>query len=280
MLLNAGHTLDPTVESVWRIRHGFDQPIILQYLFYLRNLIEGDFGLSYYYSGRPVVELLAPAVRTTIEWQIPALLVAVIGAVGVAIATSVYRKQWLDSATTTLLSIGLSFPEFVIATFLVLVFSIRLRVLPVAGTTTPIHLVLPIVTMAIPLCAALSQVLRSELAEVIQQNYVRTARAKGLTEHRVLMVHALPNAILPFLTVVAIQVGRCIGGAFLIETIYNIPGVGWLVVSSVLQRDYPVVLAVTMVMTFAFVINSLVFDLVSGILDPRVCFVAKEQERL
>jgi ABC-type dipeptide/oligopeptide/nickel transport system permease component len=166
--------------------------------------------------------------------------------------------------------VGFSSPEFVVATVLVSVFALRLRVLPVAGITTPIHFVLPALTMAIPVCAALCQMLRNELTEVLHQDYVRTALAKGLPEWRVLTVHALPNAMLPFLTLVAYQVGRCIGGAFLIETIYNIPGMGRLAVGAVLSRDYPVVLAVTLVMTFAFVITSLLVDMIAWSIDPRI----------
>jgi ABC-type dipeptide/oligopeptide/nickel transport system permease component len=177
---------------------------------------------------------------------------------------------------TWLILIGFSLPEFVVATFLVLVFSLRLHLLPVAGISSPIYMVLPAVTMAIPTCAGMCQVLRSDLVDIMQQDYVRTAWAKGLSGFRVLTVHALPNAIQPFLAIVAFQIGRCIGGAFLIETIYNIPGVGRLAILAITQRDYPVVLAVTTIMTLAFVISSLFVDLLAGVFDPRITSVRLE----
>jgi ABC-type dipeptide/oligopeptide/nickel transport system permease component len=279
-LLAAGRQLDPLIESAWRLRYGFDRPLVMQYLLYIRNLLQGDFGLSYYYSGRPVTELLGSALRTTIQWQIPALVLAIAGALALAVTTCATRKRWMDSAITWLLLTGFSAPEFVVATVLVSTFALRLRVLPVAGVTTPLHFVLPSITMAIPLCAGLCQILRNELVAILQKDYVRTARAKGLSESRILWVHALRNAALPFLAVVAYQVGRCIGGAFLIESIFNIPGVGRLAVSAVLQRDYPVVLAVTTIMTLGFVVNSLLLDLVAGVLDPRIQFAAREAKTL
>ena len=165
---------------------------------------------------------------------------------------------------------GFSTPEFVVATVLVSIFALLLRVLPVAGVNTPLHFVLPTISMALPLCAALTQVLRNELTEIFQKDYMQTARAKGLSALRILTAHALPNAVLPFLVVISYQVGRCIGGAFLIESIFNIPGVGRLAVSAVLERDYPVVLAVTAVMTFGFVASSLAVDLFAGFLYPRI----------
>lgn len=279
-LLASGRHLDPILESAWRLRYGFDKPLVMQYLLYIRNLVHGDFGLSYYYSGRPVAELLGSALRTTIQWQVPALLLAIGGALALAVTTCATRRRWMDSAITWLLLTGFSAPEFVVATVLVSTFALRLRVLPVAGVTTPLHFVLPSITMAIPLCAGLCQVLRSEMIALLQKDYIRTARAKGLSESRILWVHALRNAALPFLAVVAYQVGRCIGGAFLIENIFNIPGVGRLAVSAVFQRDYPVVLAVTTIMTFGFVVNSLLLDLVAGVLDPRIHSAAREAKTL
>ena len=269
-MLAAGRQLDPALEAAWRLRYGFGQPILVQYLIYMHNLLQGDFGLSYYYAGKPVVALIEPALRMTILWQIPALALAIAGAIALAMTTANTRSRWVDSATNWLLLIGFSTPEFVVATVLVSIFALQLHMLPVAGVTTPIHFVLPSICMALPLCASLSQVLRNELTEVFQKDYTRTARAKGLSALRILTAHALPNAALPFLMVVSYQIGRCIGGAFLIESIFNIPGVGRLAVSAVLQRDYPVVLAVTVVMTLALVASSLLVDLLAGFLDPRI----------
>lgn len=275
-LIAAGREIDPAIKAAWTLRYGLDKPVFVQFLYYVRNLFEGDLGFSYYYDGRPVTELLAPALRMTLQWQIPALLLAVAAALLLGVAASASSNRRLQTAVTWLLLVGFSLPEFVVATLLVFIFSLQLHLLPVAGISSPAYLVLPVVTMAIPTCAAMCQVLRSDLLEIMQQDYVRTAWASGLGRFRVLMVHVLPNAIQPFLNMVAFQAGRCIGGAFLIETIYNIPGVGRLAVLAIAQRDYPVVLGVTILMTLAFVISSLLADLMAGMFDPRLSSVRVE----
>lgn len=275
-LITAGREIDPAIRTAWILRYGLDKPVLVQFLYYVRNLFEGDLGFSYYYDGRPVSDLLLPALHMTLQWQIPALLLAVLAALLLGTAAAASSSRRLNSVVTWLLLAGFSLPEFVVATFLVLIFSLRLHLLPVAGISSPIYLVLPIITMAIPTCAGLCQVLRSDLQDIMQRDYVRTAWANGLSRSRVLMVHVLPNAIQPFLNIVAFQAGRCIGGAFLIEAIYNIPGIGRLAVMAVAQRDYPVVLGVTILMTLAFVISSLAADLLAGLLDPRLSSVTLE----
>lgn len=272
-ILGAGRHLDPALEAAWRLRYGLDQPLVVQYLLYLRNLLVGDFGISHTY-GRPVAEFLTPALHMTIQWQIPALLISILGALVLGIATAAREKEWFDSLATWLFLTGISLPEFVVALPLVWLLALTFPVLPVAGTSTPLHFVLPAITIAIPMGATLSQVLGSEIAEVMQQPYVLAARAKGLSGLRLVMIHVLPNALQPFLPVVGFQVGRCVAGAFLIETIYNIPGVGRLAVMAVMQRDYPVVLAVTTLMAVAFVVANLLAELLARAIDPRITCTA------
>lgn len=274
-LLAGGRSLDPALVTAWRLRYGYDQSIVVQYLLYIRNILQGDFGLSYYYDGRPVSELLIPALITTIQWQIPALVIAILSALILGVFTASTHKRRRNSTIEIIFLLGVSLPEFAVAALLISIFSLQLQLLPVAGVSTPKHFILPAATMVIYLSAALSQILRTEMVEVIQQDYVRTARAKGLSRFRVLTVHALPNAILPFLTVVATWIGRAIGGAFLIETIFNIPGVGRLAVQAVMHRDYPVVLAVTTVMSLGFVLSSLMADLLASALNPRAALTSR-----
>lgn len=269
-LIAAGREIDPAIKAAWILRYGLNKPVLVQFLYYVRNLLQGDLGFSYYYDGRPVTDLLAPAIRITLQWQVPALLLATAAALLLGVGISASSSRRLQAIFTWFLLVGFSLPEFVVAALLILILSLRLHLLPVAGISSPIYLVLPVVTMAIPVCAGMCQVLRSDLQEIMQQDYVRTARAGGLGPFRVLMFHALPNAIQPFLNIVAFQAGRCIGGAFLIETIYNIPGVGRLAILAIQQRDYPVILGVTVLMTLAFVISSLLVDLLAGIFDPRL----------
>jgi len=272
-LMSGGRAVDPALVAAWNARYGFDQPIVRQYLIFVRNALEGDFGQSYYYDGRPVSELLLPALATTVQWQIPALFFAIALALSLGVVTASQKNIWFSSIIDLFFMIGISLPEFAIAALLVLIFSLQLQLLPVAGVSSPWYFILPAMTITVSLCAVLAQVLRSELGDELRKDYVRTARAKGLREMRVLTIHAIPNAIQPFLPVVAAQVGRCIGGAFIIETIFNIPGVGRLAIEAVLHRDYPVVLAVTTLMSVAFIVSNLAVDLMAGIFNPRMSLV-------
>jgi ABC-type dipeptide/oligopeptide/nickel transport system permease component len=268
-VIAAERLFDPRLVAAWRAQYGLDQPVLVQYFVYVRNLLSGDLGVSHY-SGRPVAEMLGPALAMTLQWQIPALLLAVVGAVALALATADARRRVANAGVVFLLLIGISLPEFVTATVLVSVFSLRLNLLPVAGVADPVHFVLPVITMAVYQCAALSRVLRGELRSAMHERYTLAARARGISRWDVLTRHALPNAIGPFMTLAGIQLGRAIGGAFLIETIFNIPGVGRVAVQAVLQRDYPVILAVTTVVVAAFALVSLVVDWLYALVDKRV----------
>lgn len=184
--------------------------------------------------------------------------------------SAVRRNTWLDPFAMTFVVVGISLPEFVLATFLVAVFALGLHLLPVAGLDTPIHYILPSVTMAAYPCAVLSRMLRASLLEVLGQQYIVAAHAKGLSEFAVIMHHGMRNAFLPVLTALGIQVGRILGGAFVIETIFNIPGLGRVGMTAILQRDYPVILGTTILLTTAFLLTSLVVDVLYGVLDPRI----------
>jgi ABC-type dipeptide/oligopeptide/nickel transport system permease component len=161
-------------------------------------------------------------------------------------------------------------PSFALATFLIVIFSVQLGLLPVAGLTSPAHFVLPCLAMAAQPCALLARLLRASMLEVIHQEYMITARAKGLKEFWVIVRHGLRNALLPSVTVFGIMVGRIMAGSFLIETIFSIPGLGRIGVQAVVQRDYPVILAITVLLSVAFPLVTLVVDLLYGLLDPRI----------
>jgi ABC-type dipeptide/oligopeptide/nickel transport system permease component len=165
---------------------------------------------------------------------------------------------------------GISLPSFALATFLIVIFSLYFNLLPVAGLTTPAHYILPCLTMAAQPSALLARLLRASMLEVINQEYVTTARAKGLRESAVIVRHALKNALLPTLTVLGIMVGRILAGAFLIETVFSIPGVGRIGVQAVVHRDYPVILGVTILLSVAFLFVTFIVDLLYGFLDPRI----------
>ena len=180
------------------------------------------------------------------------------------------HNSWLDNLTMLVALAGVSAPSFALATFLIVVFSLRLNLLPVAGLDTPAHYILPSLTMAAQPCALLARLLRASMLEVIHQEYMTTARAKGLSELTVIVRHGLKNALLPSVTVLGIMVGRILAGTFLVETIFSIPGLGRIGVQAVIQRDYPVILGITVLLSAGFLIVTFLVDALYGLLDPRI----------
>ena len=177
---------------------------------------------------------------------------------------------WFDTGVMTLVNVGIALPTFWVALLLMLLFSLRLRWLPVVGAGTPAHLVLPAVTLALPTVAVVARLVRSALLEVLGADYVRTARAKGLPDPQVLRRHVLRNAIIPVLTVLGMHLGYLLGGAFIVETIFGWPGLGRLTVQAIFDRDLPVVLGATVTIATIYVILNLLVDLLHAWLDPRV----------
>lgn len=269
-LMAGERNIDERVVEIWRRRYGLDKPLHIQYLLFLRNALQGDLGTSYTYIGKPVTELLAEAIPVTLKWESLGLLLSIVAAVPLGVIAALKQNSWIDNLTMFFALIGVSLPSFALATFLIVGISLRLGWLPVAGLGTPKHYILPALTLAAGPTALLARMIRSSMLETLRQDYVITARAKGLAEYTVIVKHALRNALLPAVTVIGIIIGRIFSGAFLIETIYNIPGLGRVGVTAVLQRDYPVILGTTLLLSVAFLLATLLTDIVYGYLDPRI----------
>ncbi|MCI0475116.1 MAG: ABC transporter permease [Anaerolineales bacterium] len=269
-LMVGDQNVSPQVVRQLQIQYGFDQPLPLQYFYFLRNALVGDFGTSYYYIGKPVMEVIAPGVLVSLQWESIALLIAVTSALALGTISAIKHNTWIDNAIMFFALSGISLPSFALATFFIVIFSLQLNLLPVAGLTTPAHFVLPCVTMAAQPAALLARLLRASMLEVINQEYVTTARAKGLRESVVIVRHALKNALLPTLTVLGIMVGRILAGAFLIETVFSIPGIGRIGVQAVVHRDYPVILGITVMLSVVFLFVTYIVDFLYGLLDPRI----------
>ncbi len=269
-LMAGERNLDPKVIEIWRHRYGLDKPLPIQYLIFLRNALQGDLGTSYFYIGKPVTEMLAEGILVSVKWETVGLLLAIGGALPVGIISALKQNTWIDNLSMLFALAGISLPSFALATFLIVGVSLKLGLLPVAGLSTPKHYILPALTMAAGPMALLARMIRASMLEVIRQDYVVTARAKGLSEYFVIIRHALRNALLPALTIMGVIVGRIFSGTFLIETIFNIPGLGRIGVTAVLQRDYPVILGATLLLSAAFLLATMVTDILYGFLDPRI----------
>jgi ABC-type dipeptide/oligopeptide/nickel transport system permease component len=269
-LMVGDQNLPPEVIANWEARYGLDRPVFVQYVYYIGNALRGDLGTSYHYIGTPVTELLGPAIMVTLRWESVALVFAIALALVLGTISALRHNTWVDTSAMSIALVGVSLPDFALATFLIVLFALRLDWLPVAGNDTPLHYVLPAITLAARPCALLSRLVRASMLDVLNQDYITTARSKGLHERTIIVRHGLRNAMFPVLTVIGILIGRILSGAFIVETIFNIPGIGRLGVTAVLQRDYPVILGSTLSLAFAFLVSTFLVDILYGLLDPRI----------
>lgn len=267
-----GQHSDP--ETVARLRHelGLDRPFFVQYADYVWRALHGDFGESLMYRGRPVGQLIGSRLLVTV--QLNALVLAIGALVGVplGVLSAVRRNTWLDYAIVAGVIAGISLPTFTVAPILQWLFGVRFRVLPTGGWEGVLsrHVILPATVLASGYVAVFVRQTRASMLEVLGQDYVRTARAKGLHEHMVIFGHALRNALIPLFTIFGLMVGGLVSGTFITETVFGIPGIGRLGVESFFARDYPVIMALTLLGAVAYTLANLLVDVSYAFLDPRI----------
>jgi len=264
-----GESARPADRQALREALGLDRPLPEQYLRYLRGLARLDLGQSFQFQ-RPVAELLGERILPTLELTGAALALALALAVPLGVLAARYRGGVLDSGAMGFSLLGISIPNFWLGPLLILVFSLWLGWTPVSGRDGPVSLLLPAITLGTGLAAVLARMVRSSLLEVMEEDYVRTARAKGLSEAAVMWRHALRNAWLPVLTLVGLQLGGLLGGAVITETVFAWPGVGSLLVEAIQNRDYSVVQAGVLLVSLAYVLVNTLTDLVYTLVDPRI----------
>lgn len=258
-------------EQVSEMRHilGLDQPLPVQYVVFVRQALGGDLGSSLFY-GEPTLKVVADHLPATLLLGATSLVLALVIALPVGVLSAVRRDSVWDFAGMGLAIVGQSVPAFWLGLMLVLVFSVFLGWLPSSGFGSPLHLVLPSVTLGAFICALSTRLIRSGLLEVLHEDYVRTARAKGLTERAVLSRHALRNTLIPLVTILGLQLGSLLGGAVITETVFAWPGVGTLIFTAINARDYPLIQASVLLLSLVFVLINLGVDLVYAYLDPRI----------
>ena len=257
-----------TVENI-RQQLGLDQPLWVQYWRYLTGLVQGDLGRSY---------LQKTEVSTLIASRLPASLLLMAGAIfaelllglSMGIVAALRRSTTMDQSLMIVSFIGVSAPQFVVGLLLLYVFAVQLGWFPIGGYGTFSHLVLPSITLGILGSGWYSRMMRSSMIEVLRQDYVRTARAKGLTRLRVIFRHALPNAILPIIAMIGIDIGIFMGGIVVVESVFGWPGIGQLAWQAIQRVDIPIIMGVTLVAAIAIVIGNLLADLISLMVDPRI----------
>lgn len=264
-----GPDASPEALDAFRIRHGLDQPIPVQYIHYLANVVRGDFGDSLN-GGRPALELFLARVGATLELGIAAVVIALLIGIPAGVLAAIKRGSVWDRLAMGGAFIGQSAPNFFIGIVLILLFSLQVNVLPSSGRGEASQLVMPAFTLATGLLATLARMSRSSLLEVINHDYVRTARAKGLSNRSVIVTHTLRNAAIPVVTLLGLWASALIGGAAITETVFAWPGVGRLAVAAVADRDYPVIQLIVIVVAASVVAVNLLVDIAYGLLDPRI----------
>lgn len=262
---------DATAEQIAIVNHnlGLDRPLYVQYLDWLWKVCRGDFGTSFQDS-RPILPDLLSRMPATLELLAAAMFVALLVAIPIGIVSAVKRNSMLDNVGRVFALLGVSMPSFWIGLLLILVFAKNLRWLPSAGRESWTGVIMPAVALGFAMAGILMRMVRSSLLEVLREDYLKTARAKGLSEKVVILKHAMRNAILPVITTIALQVGNLLGGTVVIETVFAWPGIGRFCYMRMLQRDIPTIMGNLMLYAILVCILNIITDLLYALFDPRI----------
>ncbi|WP_455223322.1 nickel ABC transporter permease [Kaarinaea lacus] len=253
------------------LRHalGLDRPILVQWLDYLYHIARFDLGESLH-SKQPIIEILVARIPATLELTLMALLFAILIALPLGIMAALHKNTTWDRSAMTVSLLGVSIPNFLMGPLLILLFSMYLGWLPVSGRDSPGSVILPALTLGTAMAAILSRMVRATLLEVINEDYIRTARAKGLSRFRVILLHAMPNTMLPIITLLGLQLGALLAGAVITEVVFSWPGIGQLTIDAIHTRDYPLVQSCVLLISLSYVLVNIVTDILYSVLDPRI----------
>lgn len=267
--LIAGPEADAQVIALVRQQLGLDQPLHVQFWRYITHVLQGDFGTSMV-SRRPVSEEIASRFLPTLWLTITSMIWAVLFGMAIGIAAAVWRNRWPDRLGMTLAVTGISFPAFALGMLLMQIFSVDLGWLPTVGADSWQHYILPALTLGAAVASVMARFTRSSFVDVLSEDYMRTARAKGVSETWVVLKHGLRNAMIPVVTMMGLQFGFLLGGSIVVEKVFNWPGLGRLLVDSVDMRDYPVIQAEVLLFSLEFILINLVVDVLYAAINPAI----------
>ncbi|MBR0091840.1 MAG: ABC transporter permease [Lachnospiraceae bacterium] len=275
--ISLGESATEEMIEEYHRRYNLDKPIVEQYVLWIRGVLQGDFGKSLLYS-EDVTELLKQKIPVTVSIGLPVVIVSAVFGLLFGVITAVKRGGWIDQVITFIANVGIGSPQFWIAILLIYLFGMQLHWLPIQGYTAPSDgfgdyirmAILPVACLSFRFIATITRQTRSNMLEVINQDYVRTARANGIVEKSVIYRHALKNALIPVITIIGLQVRIVVSGSVVIEKIFNIPGLGSLLMRAITERDYFIVQACVLVISLVTVGCNLIVDLLYGVVDPRV----------
>ena len=258
-----------TDREILRDQLGLNDPLIVQYIRYFGDLLQGDWGTSLF-SKKPVFEEIMERVPATMELMFGAMVVTILVAMPLGLIAAVKKGTWIDQGSMIFSLLGVSIPNFWLGPMLILLFSIHFDLLPVNERGGLEHLILPALTLGTSLASILARITRSSVVETLQAEYIRTARSKGISELRILLRHALRNALIPIVTVIGLQIGVLLSGAIITEAIFDWPGLGNLLISAINSRNYPLVQGCVLFIAGSYVMVNLMIDLLYAYLDPRI----------
>jgi glutathione transport system permease protein len=267
--LAAGQEADEQTVATVRQELGLDKPLPQQFVSFFGHMLQGDFGTSIR-TRRPVSAEIGERFFPTVMLTITSMAWAVIFGMGIGIVSAVFRNEWPDRLGMTLAVSGISFPAFALGMLLMQIFSVELGWLPTVGADTWRHYILPSLTLGAAVAAVMARFTRASFVEVIQEDFVRTARAKGVRERSVIAKHCLRNALIPVVTMMGLQFGFLLGGSIVVEAVFNWPGLGRLLVDSVQMRDYPVIQTLVLLFSLEFILINLVVDVLYGYINPTI----------
>jgi peptide/nickel transport system permease protein len=268
-IASRGPGLSPEAIQGIRVRLGLDKPLYQQYLDFVTNTAQGDLGRSII-KNRPVSTMIREQLPATVKLTVAGMLAAILIGVPLGIVAAVRQNSWVDSASMTVALLGVAMPSFWLGLLLIWLFAVRLNWVPVIGGTGLRGLILPAFTLGFSAAAIIARLVRSSMLEVLRQEYMTTARAKGLKGNTVILRHGLRNALIPVVTIVGLQFGNLLGGAVVIETVFARQGIGRLAIDAILAKDFPVIQGTVLFAALIYVTVNLAVDLLYSVLDPRI----------
>jgi oligopeptide transport system permease protein len=264
--------LPAAVQANLNAKYHLDEPLPVQYGYYLLGLLKGDLGLSFTNPGYSVQEVIGRGIGVTVQLGLLATLLSVVVGIPLGVIAALRQNSALDYGTMFLAILGYTTPSFVLALFMIVIFAVRFHVLPPGGWGKPESMIMPIIALSAAPIAVLARYTRASMLDIIRQDYVRTARAKGLGERVVIVRHMLRNALLPVVTILGPVLAALVTGSFVVEQVFRVPGIGRLYINSIFARDYPLIMGTTLLYAVAIAVFNLVVDVLYGVVDPRISY--------
>ncbi|MEI8215713.1 MAG: ABC transporter permease [Eubacteriales bacterium] len=258
------------VLAMLEAKYGLDKPLIIQYKNYMVGLAQGDLGVSLKKKGRPISQIIIEKFPVSARLGSIAIVISIVLGIPIGAIAALRRGEWLDNLLMFIATIGIAVPGFVVATSLMIIFGVKLHILPTYGLTTPLHYILPALTLAFYPMSYIARLMRSSMLEVLSLDYIRTAKAKGVSQFKMIFKHALRNSLIPVITYLGPLMAYILTGSFVVEKIFTIPGLGGEFINSITNRDYPMIMGTTIFLAAILIVMNFLVDLIYKAVDPRV----------